>query len=96
MVAEASQGAHWLLIFCFAATFLLWNTANAATFLLERPSKGRNANLDQEASGRPQRPYPADKARGGKIVLRTPLQRWIFIAGLLGAVLLVLILSFFR
>jgi hypothetical protein len=36
------------------------------------------------------KPYPADKARGGEIVLRTPLQRWVFIAGLAGAMLLVL------
>ena len=52
--------------------------------------------MDQEASGRPQRLYPAEKARGGVIVLKTPLQRWVFIAGLVGAVLLVLILSWFR
>jgi hypothetical protein len=44
----------------------------------------------------PQRPYPADKARGGEIILNTPLRRWIFVAGLCGAVLLVLALGFFR
>jgi hypothetical protein len=52
--------------------------------------------MDREASGRPQRPYPAEKARGGVIVLKRPLQRWVFVAGLAGAVLLVLILSLFR
>jgi hypothetical protein len=31
-------------------------------------------------------PYPAEKARGGEIILRTPLRRAIFIAGLAGAV----------
>jgi hypothetical protein len=40
-------------------------------------------------------PYPADKARGGEIVLRSRAQRVIFIAGLVGAVVLVLLLKFF-
>ena len=52
--------------------------------------------MDQKASVRPQRPYPAEKARGGEIVLKKPLQRWAFVAGLVGAILLVLILSLFR
>jgi hypothetical protein len=37
-------------------------------------------------------PYPAERARGGRILLRTPLQRGVFIAGLVGAVLLGLLL----
>jgi hypothetical protein len=41
-------------------------------------------------------PYPAEKARGGEIILDTPLKRGIFIAGLAGAVVLVLLLSFVR
>ena len=28
-------------------------------------------------------PYPAEKARGGEIILNTPLRRWVFIGGLL-------------
>lgn len=52
--------------------------------------------MDREPSDRPQRPYPAEKARGSEIVLKKPLQRWVFIAGLAGAILLVLILSLFR
>jgi hypothetical protein len=44
----------------------------------------------------PPKPYPAKKARGGEIILKTPLQRWVFIAGLAGAALLVLVLVFFR
>lgn len=52
--------------------------------------------MDREASARPRQPYVAEKARGGEIVLKKPLQRWVFIAGLVGAVLLVLILSLFR
>lgn len=40
-----------------------------------------------------QKPYPAEKARGGEIILRTPARRAIFIAGLAGAVLLVIIMA---
>jgi hypothetical protein len=40
-----------------------------------------------------QEPYPAEKARGGEIILNTPLKRWVFIAGLVGAVVLALLLS---
>lgn len=43
-----------------------------------------------------EKPYPAEKARGGEIILNTPARRWIFIAGLVGAVVLVLILSLFH
>jgi hypothetical protein len=35
---------------------------------------------DASAQATPSRPYPADKARSGEIILRTPLQRWVFIA----------------
>jgi hypothetical protein len=38
-------------------------------------------------------PYPAEKARGGEIILGTRAQRVIFIAGLAGAVILVLLLQ---
>ena len=31
--------------------------------------------------------YPADKARGGDIVLKRPWQRAVFVAGLVGIVL---------
>jgi hypothetical protein len=41
----------------------------------------------------PKTPYPAEKARGGEIVLNTPARRAIFIAGLAGAVLLALLLG---
>jgi hypothetical protein len=37
--------------------------------------------------------YDADKARGGEIILRRAWQRYVFIGGLLGAVLLVIILG---
>ncbi|MGH6725464.1 MAG: hypothetical protein ACREB8_02815 [Pseudolabrys sp.] len=36
--------------------------------------------------------YPAQKARGGEIVLRTPRQRAIFIGALAGALVLAIIL----
>jgi hypothetical protein len=50
---------------------------------------------DASAQATASKPYPAEKARGGEIILRTPLQRWVFIAGLAGAVLLVLALALF-
>jgi hypothetical protein len=39
-----------------------------------------------------QQPYPADKARGGEIILRTRMRRIVFIAGLVGLVVLLLLL----
>jgi hypothetical protein len=46
-------------------------------------------------SGQSDKPsYPAEKARGGEIILRRPWQRIVFIGGLVGCVLLVLILWF--
>ena len=49
---------------------------------------------------RPERPagdegphYSAQDVRGGEIILRTPARRLIFIAGLAGFVILVLVLS---
>ncbi len=44
----------------------------------------------------PPKAYPAEKARGGEIILRASLQRWVFIAGLAGAIVLVLILALLR
>ena len=41
-------------------------------------------------------PYPADKARGGEIILDTHVKRWVFAAGLIGAVILGLLLSVWR
>jgi hypothetical protein len=41
-------------------------------------------------------PYLAEKARGGEIILDTPFKRGICIAGLAGAVVLVLLLSLVR
>jgi hypothetical protein len=44
----------------------------------------------------PREPYPAEKARGGEIILATPLPRWVFISGLVGAVALVLVFGLLR
>jgi hypothetical protein len=41
-------------------------------------------------------PYPAEKARGGEIILRTPVRRMIFTGGLVGAVALLIALAFLR
>jgi hypothetical protein len=76
---------------------LLWNTANAATFLPPRKrSKGKRQygpkDFRATATALPRR----EGTGRGVIVLKTPLQRSVFVAGLVGAVLLVLILSLFR
>lgn len=41
----------------------------------------------------PKEPYSAEKARGGEIILRTRTMKVVFMAGLVGAVLLALILQ---
>ena len=43
-----------------------------------------------------QKPYPAEKARGGEIVLNTPLRRVIFLAGLIGTIVLVVVIMLVR
>ena len=43
--------------------------------------------------GPPERPIPADKTRQGEIILRTPIRRAIFIAGLVGAVILPIVFA---
>lgn len=48
-----------------------------------------------ERPSRPQ-PYPAEKARGGEIILRTPVRRMIFAGGLVAAIALLLVLAFLR
>ena len=44
----------------------------------------------------PKQPYPAEKARGGEVILNTPLRQWIFFGGLVGAIVLVLALGHVR
>ena len=41
-------------------------------------------------------PYPAEKARGGEIILRTPLRSAIFIGGLIAVVVVALLLMLWR
>jgi hypothetical protein len=38
-----------------------------------------------------QKPYPAEKARGGEVILTTSLRRAIFLSGLTGALVLAII-----
>jgi hypothetical protein len=47
------------------------------------------------APQKPTTPYPAEDARGGEIILRSRMQRAIFIAGVVGAIFLGLLLSIF-
>ena len=51
----------------------------------------REAPIERVPS--PDAPYPAEEARGGEIILNTPGRRAVFIAGLAGAVLLVIVLG---
>ena len=44
----------------------------------------------------PAPPYPAQKARQGEIILKSPLQRTVFITGLVGFVVLALAVAFLR
>jgi hypothetical protein len=53
----------------------------------------RNTDPASRPTNEPQ--YPAEKARGGEIILRTSGRRIIFIAGLAAAVLLAILLSVF-
>jgi hypothetical protein len=97
-LAESYDRAHRLLIFRFAAMATCRNTAWSKGV---PPHKADAGVLDmvREAPAEPPPPpkaYPAEKARGGEIILRTPLQRWVFIAGLVGAVVLVLVLALLR
>jgi hypothetical protein len=41
-----------------------------------KPRRGRTAD---------KKPYPSEKARGGEIILNTPLRRAVFLEGLIGA-----------
>jgi hypothetical protein len=52
--------------------------------------------MDQSNGPAPPPRYPAEKARGGEIILRTPLRRAVYIGGLVGAVVLGLLLAFAR
>jgi hypothetical protein len=66
---------------------------------MHRGSGCRNTVRDepaQQASPQERAPYRPKEVRGGEIILNTSLERAIFIAGLVGAVVLVLILAVFR
>lgn len=54
---------------------------------------GPEAARDSGVRRGPAQPYPGEKARQGRIVLKTPRQRTIFIAGLAGAAVLALLLA---
>jgi hypothetical protein len=43
-----------------------------------------------------QKPYPAEKARGGEIILNTRLRRVVFLSVLIGAIILAVILMLIR
>ena len=63
---------------------------------VEQLRHGQQVTVLAAPSPRETEPYPAEKARGGEIILTTPGRRWVFGAGLAGVVLLVLILAMLR
>lgn len=44
----------------------------------------------------PKQPYLAEKARGGEIILGTPLRRWLSIGGLVGPIMLLFVVDLTR
>ena len=85
----------------------MWDEASAHAGRRLRKTRCSQASIEggNESSSRSlvrrrchmvQKPYPAEKARGGEIILNTPARRAIFVAGLIGAVVLALILVFVR
>jgi hypothetical protein len=67
-----------------------WNPL-AVRFIDHQPAFGKyfertKSMINRQRSSK-QPPYPADKARGGEIILQTRLQRIVFVAGLLGVVI---------
>jgi hypothetical protein len=55
-----------------------------------------SVELHREAPDIPRQAYPAEEARGGEIILKTPSKRAIFLAGLVGAAILAIILILAR
>jgi hypothetical protein len=86
------------LIFRAAAEVLRRNGANDGAFPPKTSRRSRATVRESPAQQAPPStaPYPAEKARGGEIILKTPLRRWVFISGLFGTVVLVSIPGLFR
>ena len=55
------------------------------------PPKGRMMPVDDGAT----HAYPAEKARGAEIIMRTPARRFVFFAGLVAAFALALLVRLF-
>jgi len=51
--------------------------------------------LMSETSDRMLRPYPAEKARGGEIILKTTWSKAVFLAGLFGGFMVVIVLALY-
>ena len=70
--------------------------AQSASEEIRPEQQGQNGKFSVQTTDRPtgRIVYPAEQARQGEIVLRRPWQLVVFIGGLAGCVLLVLILWF--
>jgi hypothetical protein len=84
------------LIFRGAATPSAWNTDDDRTFRFKCRQKEARMSEDASDQAIPPKTYPAEKARGGEIVLKSSLQRWVVVAGFTGAVALVFALPLIR
>jgi hypothetical protein len=77
-----------------------YEAPHSAGFFYRQMSKGTMPGISRSTcmtrrSDSKQQTYSAEKARQGEIILRTPLRRFIFIAGLAGMVILAIVLSVF-
>ena len=86
-VVEAARG--WLEL--EAATIVGWERRPAMP-VREAPAQPAPPPANNQARRRTDF-YPAQKARGGEIILSTPTRRAIFVAGLAGAIFLALLLT---
>jgi len=54
-----------------------------------------SANTTETTAPRRERPYPAEKARQGEIILKSTWARAIFMTGLFGGLVMVIILAIY-
>lgn len=64
---------------------------------VSRPDSGARDGTDDGGAGRapagPPRDYPAERARGARIVLNTPARRYVFFGGLIALVLFAIVMA---
>jgi hypothetical protein len=78
---------------CTTTRDALKGTSRSTVRFLEGRSVLKERAMAEEENTGP-KTYPADKARQGEIILRTPVRRAIFVGGMLAALALVLIAQY--